>query len=152
MPTVDERLKTLHITLPEVWRPDALFIPFVRTGNLVYVSGHIAKKEGKPWTGKLGENITTAEGKQAARSIALELLAGLKAAAEDLDRIKTIVRLTVLVNGTPQFTEPHLVANGASEVFLEILGERGAHTRTACSVAQLPFGCCVEIDMTAEIF
>lgn len=152
MTTISERLKTLQITLPPVWRPDAAFVPFVRTGNLVHVSGHIAKKGGQPWCGKLGEQITTAEGMQAARGIAMELLAALQAALGDLDRIKRIVRLLVLVNSTPQFMESHLVANGASEVFLEVLGERGAHARSAFGVAQIPFGCCVEIELVAESF
>jgi len=93
----------------------AAFVPFVRTGNVIYVSGRVAKKEGKPWTGKLGANITIEEGKQAARDIAIELIATLQAAVGDLNKITRIVKLVVLVNSTPHFTEPHVVANGASD-------------------------------------
>ncbi len=156
MTTVYERLKALQITLPAVPPPVvdgyvAAFVPFVRTGNLFYLSGRLAKKDGKPWSGKLGEQITTPEGKQAARGIAIELLATLQAALGDLDKIKRIVRLLVLVNSAPDFTEPHVVANGASELFLEIFGERGAHARSAFGVAAIPFGSCVEIDLIAEV-
>jgi len=156
MTTVYERLKVLQITLSDVPVPvvagyDAAFVPFVRTGNLVYLSGRLAKKDGKPWSGKVGEQITVPEGKQAARGIAIELLATLQSALGDLDKIKRIVRLLVMVNGTPNFTEPHVVANGASELFVEILGERGAHARSTFGSAQLPFGACVEIDLIAEV-
>jgi enamine deaminase RidA (YjgF/YER057c/UK114 family) len=156
MTTVYERLKALQITLPDVPVPvvagyDAAFVPFVRTGNLVYLSGRLAKKEGKPWSGKVGEQITTLEGKQAARGIAIELLATLQSALGDLDKIQRIVKLLVVVNSTPNFTEPHLVANGASELFLEIFGERGAHARSSFGVAQIPFGACVEIELIAEV-
>ncbi len=115
------------------------------------MSGRLAKKDGKPWTGKLGVELTTEQGKQAARGIAIELLATLQAALGDLDKIKRIVKLLVLVNSAPHFTEPHVVANGASELFLEIFGELGAHARSAFGAAQIPFGCCVEIDLIAEV-
>jgi enamine deaminase RidA (YjgF/YER057c/UK114 family) len=124
----------------------------VRTGNVIYVSGRVAKKEGKPWVGKLGENITIEEGKQAARDIAVELIATLQAAVGDLNKITRIVKLVVLVNSTPHFTEPHVVANGASELLREVFGERGTHARSSFGVAQLPFGCCVEIEMVVETF
>jgi enamine deaminase RidA (YjgF/YER057c/UK114 family) len=148
--SVYEKLKSLNITLPKLDPPAAAFVPFVRTGNLVFISGHIAKKDGKPWTGKLGTDLTTAEGKQAARSIAVDLLATLQAAVNDLNKIERIVKLLVLVNSAPTFTEQHLVANGASELFIEIFGERGAHARSAFGVAQIPLGSCVEIELIAE--
>jgi enamine deaminase RidA (YjgF/YER057c/UK114 family) len=156
MTTVYERLKALQITLPEAPPPVvdgyvAAFVPFVRTGNLVYLSGRLAKKDGKPWCGKVGEQITTLEGKQAARGIAIEVLATLQFALGDLEKVKRIVRLLVLVNSAPNFAEPHVVANGASELFLEIFGERGAHARTAFGVAQIPFGACVEIELIVEV-
>jgi enamine deaminase RidA (YjgF/YER057c/UK114 family) len=155
-PTVYERLKAVQIMLPEAPPPVVdgyvpVFVPFVRTGNLVYLSGRLAKKDGRPWSGKLGEQITTAEGKQAARSIAIELLATLHAAIGDLDKIKRIVKLLVLVSSAPTFTEPHEVANGASEFLVEIFGERGAHARSSFGVAQIPFGSCVEIEMIVEV-
>jgi enamine deaminase RidA (YjgF/YER057c/UK114 family) len=146
-----EKLKALNITLPEIEPPVAAFVPFVRTGNLVFISGHIAKKDGKPWTGKLGAELTTAQGKQAARGIAVELMATLQAATGDLDKIKRIVKLLVLVNSVPTYTEQHLVANGASELFVEVFGERGAHARSAFGIAQIPLGSCVEIELIAEL-
>jgi enamine deaminase RidA (YjgF/YER057c/UK114 family) len=149
--SVYEKLQSLNIALPHVDPPVAAFVPFVRTGNLVFISGHIAKKDGKPWTGKLGADLTTTEGKQAAQSIAIDLLATLQAAVGDLNKVRRIVKLLVLVNSTPTFTEQHLVANGASELFVEIFGERGSHARSAFGVAQIPFGSCVEIELIAEL-
>lgn len=149
--SIYERLEALKISLPRVEAPAAAFVPVVRTGNLVFVSGHIAKKEGKPWSGKLGENLFTAEGKEAARGIAIDLLATLHAALGDLNKITRIVKLLVLVNSTPTFTEQHLVANGASELFVELFGEKGAHARSAFGVAQIPLGACVEIELVAEV-
>jgi enamine deaminase RidA (YjgF/YER057c/UK114 family) len=149
--SVYERLKTRNITLPQLDPPVAAFVPFVCTGNLVFISGHIAKKDGKPWTGKLGAELTTAEGKQAAQSIAVDLMATLQAAVGDLNKIRRIVKLLVLVNSATTFTEQHLVANGASELFLDVFGERGAHARSAFGVAQIPLGSCVEIELIAEL-
>lgn len=148
---VSEKLKALNITLPKIEPPVAAFVPFVRTGNLVFVSGHIAKKDGKPWTGKLGAELTTEQGKQAARGIAIELMSTLQAAAGDLEKIKRIVKLLVLVNSTPTYTEQHLVANGASELFVEVFGERGPHARSAFGIAQIPLGACIEIELIAEL-
>jgi enamine deaminase RidA (YjgF/YER057c/UK114 family) len=150
--SVYEKLESLNITLPKLEPPVAAFVPFVRTGNLLFISGHIAKKDGKPWTGKLGADLTTAEGKQAAQAIAVDLLATLQAATGDLAKIQRIVKLLVLVNSAPTFTEQHLVANGASELLIEILGrECGAHARSAFGVAQIPLGSCVEIELIAEV-
>jgi enamine deaminase RidA (YjgF/YER057c/UK114 family) len=149
--SVYEKLKALNITLPKIEPPVAAFVPFVRAGSLVFVSGHIAKKNSKPWIGKLGAELTTEQGKQAARGIAIELMATLQAAAGDLGKIKRIVKLLVLVNSAPTFTEQHLVANGASELFLEVFGERGAHARSAFGVAQIPLGSCVEIELIVEV-
>jgi enamine deaminase RidA (YjgF/YER057c/UK114 family) len=149
--SVYERLRALNVSLPEIKPPVAAFVPFVRTGNLVYLSGHIAKRDGHPWSGKLGKEITTAQGKEAARSIAIELLATLQAAIGDLNKVARFVKLLVLVNSATDFTEQHLVANGASELFLEVFGERGAHARSAFGVTQIPFGSCVEIEVIAEV-
>src|SRR5438105_11301442 len=157
MPTIYDRLKTLQITLPDT-PPSvvdgyvASFVPFVRTGNLIHFSGRLAKKDGKLWVGKLGEEITVSEGKQAARGVAIELLAALQAAIGDLNDVRRIVKLLVFVNSGPHFTEPHVVANGASELFIEVFEERGAHARSALGVSQIPFGCCVEIEMVVETF
>lgn len=145
-----ETLKSLGITLPEMTPPGAVYVPFVRTGNLVYVSGHIAKKEGKAWVGKLGESMTTDQGKAAARAIAIDLMGTLHAALGDLERLDRIVKLLVLVNSAPTFTEQHLVANGASELLVEVFGERGPHARSAFGIAQIPHGACVEIELIAQ--
>lgn len=149
--SVYEKLERLQIALPAVTAPAAAFVPFVRSGNLLFVSGHIARREGKPWTGKLGADLTTADGRLAARGIAIELLGTLHAATGDLDRIRRIVKLLVLVNSDPAFTEQHLVANGASELFVELFGDAGAHARSAFGVAQIPMGSCVEIELIAEV-
>ena len=150
--SVYEKLNSLNITLPKMDPPAAVFVPSVRTGNLVFLSGHIAKKDGKPWTGKLGADLTTAEGKEAARGIAVDLLATLQAATSDLNKVQRIVKLLVLVNSAPTFTEQHLVANGASELLIEVFGRGcGAHARSAFGVAQIPLGSCVEIELIAEL-
>ena len=149
--SVYDRLKALGITLPELAKPGAAYVPFVRTGNLVYVSGHIARKDGEPWVGQLGASLTTADGQAAARAIAIELMGTLHAAVENLDRITRIVKLMVLVNSAPTFTEQHLVANGASELLVQVFGDRGPHARSAFGVAQIPRGACVEIELIAEV-
>jgi len=149
--TVYEKLDALHIALPQLTPPVAAFLPFLRTGNLLFLSGHIAKKDGQPWVGQLGANLTTAQGKEAARAVAIDLLGTLHAAAGDLNKIKRMVKLMVLVNSTSTFTEQHLVANGASELFEQVFGDMGMHVRSAFGVAQVPFGSCVEIDLIAEV-
>jgi len=150
--SIQEKLKSLGITLPPVSVPAAAYVPFVQTGKLVFLSGHIAKKDGKPWVGQLGASMTTEEGKQAARAIAIDLLGTLNAAIGNLDKVKRIVKVMSLVNSTGSFTEQHLVTNGASELFAEVFGgEKGAHARSAFGVAQIPFGACVEIELIAEV-
>ncbi len=153
--SVYDKLAQLGITLPPVAVPAAAYVPFVRTGNLVFVSGHIAKKDGKAWVGQLGFGMATAEGKSAARAIAIDLLGTLNAAVGDLNKITRIVKLLGLVNSTSTststFTEQHLVINGASELFGEVFGPAGAHARSAFGVAQLPMGACVEIELIAEV-
>lgn len=149
--SVYDKLSAIGISLPSVTPSVALFVPFVRTGNLIFVSGHIARRNGEPWVGRLGEHITIADGREAARGIAIELLAALHAATSDLNSITRIVKLLVLVNSAPAFTEPHVVANGASELFNEVFGDRGPHARSAIGVAQLPLGACVEIELIAEV-
>ena len=147
-----DTLAALKITLPPVAIPAAAYVPFVQTGNLVFLSGHIAKKDGKAWVGQLGATMDTAEGKLAARAIAIDLLGTLHAAVGDLNRVTRIVKLMSLVNSTGSFTEQHLVTNGASELIGEIFGAtKGAHARSAFGVAQIPMGACVEIEMIAEV-
>jgi enamine deaminase RidA (YjgF/YER057c/UK114 family) len=146
-----DKLKELNITLPPVSTPAAAYVPFVRSGNLVFLSGHIARREGKAWVGQLGKTMQTEEGKQAARAIAIELLGTLHAAVGDLNQVKRIVKVMSLVNSTPDFTEQHLVTNGASELFGQLFGDKGAHARSAFGVAQIPMGACVEIELIAEV-
>jgi enamine deaminase RidA (YjgF/YER057c/UK114 family) len=148
--SIDEKIKSLGLKLPPPSPSMGAFVSHVRSGNLLFLSGQTAKRDGKSWVGKLGEDLTTSEGKQAARSVAVDLLGTLRAAVGDLNRIR-IVKLRVLVNSAPSFTEQHLVANGASELFVELLGDKGAHARCAYGVAQLPLGSCVEIELTAEV-
>ncbi|MBA2674147.1 RidA family protein [Ramlibacter sp.] len=150
--SVNDKLKELGITLPTVGTPAAAYVMYVQTGNLVFISGHIAKKDGKPWVGQLGKNIGTEEGKQAARAIAIDLMGTLQAAVGgDLGKVKRIVKLMSLVNSTPDFTEQHLVTNGCSELIAQVFGDKGAHARSAFGVAQIPTGACVEIEMIAEV-
>jgi enamine deaminase RidA (YjgF/YER057c/UK114 family) len=148
--SVNDKLKELGITLPPVGTPAAAYVPYVRTGNLVFLSGHIAKKEGKAWVGQLGKTMNTEDGKAAARAIAIDLMGTLNAAVGGLDKVKRIVKVMGLVNSTSEFTEQHLVINGASELFAQVFGDKGAHARSAFGVAQIPQGSCVEIELIAE--
>ncbi len=154
--SIEERLAAMNIVLPDSPQPivagyTPIFAPYVRTGEFVWISGRLAKKEGAVWRGKLGQELSVRDGQEAARGVAIELLATLRDAAGDLRRVQQIVRLLVVVNGTAEFDEPHVVANGASEVFVRVFGERGLHARTAMCAAQLPFGACVEIEMLARL-
>lgn len=153
MTDVYARLKELAITLPDVAVPAAAYVPYVQTGKLLFISGHIAKKDGKPWVGQLGKDVDTATGQQAARAIAVDLLGTLHAATGgDLNKVARIVKVMSLVNSTPDFTEQHLVTNGCSELLGQVFGaEKGAHARSAFGVAQIPLGACVEIELIAEL-
>ena len=147
-----EKLKALAIDLPALASPAAAYVMYAQTGNTVFVSGHIAKKDGKVWVGQLGKTMGTEEGMQAARAVAIDLMATLQAACGgDLNRVKRIVKVMSLVNSTPDYTEQHLVTNGASELLVEVFGDAGRHARSAFGVAQLPLGACVEIELIAEL-
>ncbi len=148
-----DNLAQLHITLPPVAIPAAAYVPFVQTGNLVFLSGHLAKQDGKVWVGQFGTDISVEDGQRAARNVAIDLMGTLHAATGgDLNRVKRIVKLMSLVNSTGSFTEHHLVTNGASELIGQVFGaEVGAHARSAFGVAQIPLGACVEIEMIAEL-
>jgi enamine deaminase RidA (YjgF/YER057c/UK114 family) len=149
--SVYEQLQKLQITLPGVTKPVAAFVPTVRAGNLLFVSGHIAQREGKPWVGQLGVNLELPEGKLAARTAAIDLLATLQDELKDLNRVQRVVKMLCLVNSGPHFTEQHLVANGASELLQEVFGEKGKHARSAFGVAQIPLGSCVEVELVVEV-
>lgn len=150
--SIAQRLKDLGIELPPVAVPAAAYVPYVRSGTLVFLSGHIAKQAGKPHVGQLGITLDTEAGKAAARSVAIDLLGTLQAAVGgDLERVTRIVKLLSLVNCGAGYTEQHLVTNGASELMVQVFGpERGAHARSAFGVPQLPMGACVEIELIAE--
>jgi enamine deaminase RidA (YjgF/YER057c/UK114 family) len=148
---VYDKLKELGIELPVAGAPAAAYVMAAQSGNTVYLSGHIAKKDGKVWVGKLGASMQTEEGKQAARAIAIDLLATLHAHVGDLNRVKRIVKVMSLVNSTLEFTEQHIVTNGASELIAEVFGDAGKHARSAFGVAQIPLGACVEIELIAEV-
>jgi enamine deaminase RidA (YjgF/YER057c/UK114 family) len=149
--SIYKRLEALHITLPPVATPAAAYVPFVKTGNLVFLSGHISKKDGQVWAGQLGKNVQTEEGKLAARAVAIDLMGTLHAAVGDLNQVKRIVKVMSLVNSTADFTEQHLVTNGCSELLGQVFGGAGIHARSAFGVAKLPMGACVEIELIAEI-
>ncbi|RKP44908.1 RidA family protein [Trinickia fusca] len=148
---VYDKLKELGIELPTAATPAAAYVMSVQTGNTVFLSGHVAKKDGKSWVGKLGATMTTEQGREAARAVAIDLIATLHAHTGDLNRIKRIVKVMSLVNSTLEYTEQHLVTNGASELFGEVFGEAGKHARSAFGVAQIPTGSCVEIELIAEV-
>jgi len=146
-----DRLDQLGIVLPPVAAPAAAYLPFVRSGNLLFLSGHIAKRDGKVWVGQLGRDMQTSTGKLAARAVAIDLLGTLHAALGDLNKVERIVKVMSLVNSTPDFTEQHLVTNGCSELLAEVFGDKGAHARSAFGVAQIPMGACVEIELIAQV-
>lgn len=150
--SIEARLQALGITLPPVATPAAAYVPFVQTGKLVFLSGHIAKREGKAWVGQLGTDMETEQGRAAARAVAIDLLGTLQAAAGSLEQVARVVKVMSLVNSSPRYTEHHLVTNGCSELLAEVLGpQAGAHARSAFGVAQLPMGACVEIELIAEL-
>lgn len=151
--TVYEKLKALDITLKAPAAPVAAYVMYVQTGNLVFLSGHLAKNpDGTVIVGQLGKDTTTEQGQLAARAIAVDLMGTLQqACGGDLNRVKRIVKVTSLVNSTPDYIEHHLVTNGCSNLLGDVFGDAGKHARAAFGVAQNPLGACVEIEMIAEI-
>ena len=148
----EEKLKELGITLPQVSKPLAAYTPFVRTGNLVFISGNLPLVDGKPRArGIVGREISLDEAVECARICAINLLAVLKSAVGDLDGVVRIVRLTGYVASDPGFDEQPKVVDGASIMLGEVFGERGLHSRVAVGVSSLPLGCPVELEMIAEV-
>ncbi|MDA7428293.1 RidA family protein [Primorskyibacter aestuariivivens] len=149
---IEARIAELGLTLPDAPAPAANYVPFVRTGDTLYVSGQISMNADGFITGKLGDTIDVAQGAEAAKTCALGLLAQVRAACEgDLTRLKRVVKLTGFVNSTPDFTDQPKVVNGASDLMVEILGDAGRHARSAVSAAALPLGVAVEIEGIFEI-
>ena len=153
MSKIESRLQELGITLPDSPAPLANYVPVVRTGNLIYLSGvgPMAKSDGSEYKGKLGDNLSVDEGYDAARLTAVNLIARLKGYLGDLDRVTQIVKLLSMVNATPDFIEPPAVSNGCSDLMVEVFGDRGRHARSAIGVATLPGGIPIEIELIAEI-
>ncbi len=152
MSAIESRLAELGVTLPDAPAPAANYVPFVVSGNMVYVSGQISMADGQLITGKLGADMETEAGAAAAKTCAISLLAQLKAACGgDIDRLVRVVKLVGFVNSTPDFTEQPKVVNGASDFMVEALGDKGRHARSAVSAASLPLGVAVEIEAIFEI-
>lgn len=152
MSVIETKLAELGVSLPEAPMPAANYVPFVIVGDMVYVSGQISMDADGFITGKLGDDMTTAEGAAAAKTCAIGLLAQLKAACGgDIDRLKRVVKLTAFVNSTPEFTEQPQVVNGASDFLVEALGDIGRHARSAVSAPSLPLGVAVEIEAIFQI-
>lgn len=150
--SVSERLKSLNITLPTPAAAIAAYVPFVRTGNLLFVSGQLPLLEGKVvQTGLLGAGVSIEQGKEAARISAINLLAQVQAAAGSLDNVKRVVRLGGFIASTPDYTDHPKVMNGASELMESVFGDIGRHARTTIGVSSLPLGACVEVEGLFEL-
>ncbi|MFD1341607.1 RidA family protein [Litorisediminicola beolgyonensis] len=150
--SIEDRLSALGLSLPDAPAPAANYVPFVRSGDLLHVSGQISQDENGLIKGKLGDTVSVEDGAAAARRCALSLLAQVRAACEgDLSRLIRVVKLTGFVNSTPDFTDQPKVINGASDLLVEVLGDAGRHARSAVSAGSLPLGVAVEIDGVFEI-
>ncbi|MBN9250275.1 MAG: hypothetical protein BGO03_10600 [Mesorhizobium sp. 61-13] len=150
--TIEKRLSDMGVTLPAAAAPAANYVPFVRSGNLLFPSGQLPMKDGKlAVTGLLGRDLDVAAGKEAAKLCAINILAQAKAALGDLEKIRRLVKINIYVASSPDFTEQHLVGNGASDFFAEVLGERGKHARVAVGMAALPLNAAVEIESILEV-
>ena len=150
--TIEKRLSDLGVTLPAAAAPTANYVPFVRSGNLLFTAGQLPLKEGKlQAAGLVGRDIDTAAAREGAKLCAINILAQAKAALGDLEKIARVVKITVFVASTPDFTEQHLVANGASDFLFAALGERGKHARSAVGMASLPLNAAVEVEAIIEV-
>lgn len=149
--SIEDRLAELNITLPEAAAPAANYVPFVMSGNQLYISGQIPMgANGLEYIGKLGDNTSVEDGQAAARLCAVNILAQAKSALGDLEKIKRLVKLVGFVNSTPDFTDQPKIINGASDFMVAALGDKGPHARSAVGVAALPFGVAVEIEAIFE--
>lgn len=150
--TIEKRLSALGVTIPAAAAPAANYVPFAQTGNLIFTAGQLPLADGKlQATGLLGRDLDVEAGKNAAKLCAINVLAQIKAATGDLEKIGRLVKITVFVASAEDFTEQHLVANGASDFLAEALGERGAHARSAVGVAVLPLNAAVEVEAIVEL-
>lgn len=153
MSEVEKRLSAMNIVLPQSSPPAANYVPYTISGNLIFISGQLPMKDGKPQDiGRVGKDFTVEQAQGTARQCAINILSHLKAACGgNLDRVKRCVRLGVFVNSTDMFTDQPKVANGASDLMVAAFGDAGKHARFAVGVSQLPFGVAVEVDGTFEI-
>ena len=149
--TAESRLKSLGIELHAIPAPAANYVPTVRTGNLLFISGQVSGNPSAKFTGKLGQTMNVEQGQQAARVCAVNLLSNLKAALGDLDKVKRIVKLTGFVNCTGDFEDAHKVMNGCSDLLTDVFGDRGKHARSAVGMASLPLGYAVEVEAIVEV-
>ena len=149
--TIQKRLEALGVTLPVAAAPAANYVPYAQSGKLLMTAGQLPLEAGKLMTGLLGRDLDTEAGKKAAKLCAINILAQIQAATGDLEQIARIVKITVFVASAADFTEQHLVANGASDFLAEALGERGKHARSAVGVAVLPLNAAVEIEAIVEL-
>ena len=150
MGRIDDRLREIGVTLPAPRAPLANYVPARRVGNLVYTAGQVSGTEGREVKGKLGAELTVEQGREAARLCALNCLAAVLTVVDSLDRIQQLVRVGAFVNSAAGFNQQPLVANGASDLFVEVFGEAGRHARTAVGVNELPAGFAVEVEMILE--
>jgi len=149
---VEKRIKELGLVLPPAEKPGALYVPVKRSGNLLFISGQVPMRDGKPvYTGKVGKERSIEYGKDAAKMCTLNMLATLKDYLGDLDKIREVLKLQIFVNSTNGFDEQHIVANAASLMLLEVFGELGRHARTAVGTNQLPMDFTVEIEGIFEL-
>ena len=153
MTSIDARLKELGIELPQPAKPVANYVPWVKTGNLVFTAGQVPLKDGKiEYQGKVGKDFTVEDGAKAARLCAINIVAQLKdACGGNLDKVKRIVKLVGFVNGTPEFTDHPKVINGASDFMVEVFGDKGKHARSAVGSGSLPLNVAVEVEAIAEV-
>lgn len=148
----ERKLKEMGLELPPAVKPVGNYVPAVRTGNLVFLSGHgPLRKDGTMVTGQLGANLTLEEGYEAARLVALGLLGSLKGEIGDLDKVRRVVKVLGMINCTPDFTDQPRVINGASDVIIEVFSEKGKHARSAVGMNALPMNIAVEIEMIVEV-
>lgn len=152
MATPEERLREMGIELPTPPKPVAAYVPAVRVGDLVFISGQGPTRDGKPvWVGRVGADLTLEEGYEAAKLVMINALAVLKQEIGDLSRVERIVKVLGWVNSAPDFVHQPMVINGASELLEQVFGERGKHARSAVSAHTLPFGFAVEIEMIVQV-
>jgi len=150
--TIENRLAALGVALPPAAAPAGSYVPVMRSGNLLFTAGQLPLKDGKmQFTGLAGRDVDVESGREAAKLCAINVLAQVKAALGDLERIRRLVKITVFVASTPDFTQQHLVANGASDFLAAALGERGRHARAAVGMASLPLDAAVEVEAVIEV-